>query len=69
MNGLTGAPTPAAPYLTSDELAERYQVPVQTVRYWRHMGTGPKAVKIGRFVRYRMADVLAWEQQLQPSAR
>lgn len=58
-----------SPFLTVDDLAERYQVPVATVRYWRHLGTGPKAVKIGRFVRYRLEDVLAWERQLQAGAR
>jgi DNA-binding transcriptional MerR regulator len=57
------------PYLTVDDLAERYQVPISTVRYWRLNGLGPKAVKIGRFVRYKIDDVLAWEKQLQASAR
>jgi DNA-binding transcriptional MerR regulator len=61
--------TDDAPYLTIDDLAERYQVPVATVRYWRHRGEGPKAVKIGRFVRYKFNDVLAWERQLEASAR
>ncbi len=63
------AATGDSPWLTIDEIAERYQVPVATVRYWRHLGTGPKAVRIGRFVRYRLADVLAWEQKLQAEAR
>jgi len=61
--------TAEPPYLTVDDLAERYQVPISTVRYWRLNGLGPKAVKIGRFVRYKIDDVLAWEQQLQASAR
>jgi predicted DNA-binding transcriptional regulator AlpA len=51
-----------SPFLTLDELAERYQLPVATVRYWRNHGKGPKAVKIGRYVRYRFEDVLAWER-------
>lgn len=58
-----------SPYLTIDDLAERYQVPVQTVRHWRIRGTGPKAVKIGRFVRYPLDAVLAWERQLEAQAR
>lgn len=69
MNGKPTVLPSDPPYLTSDELAERYQVPVQTVRYWRHMGTGPKAVKIGRFVRYRMDAVLMWEKELEAAAR
>ena len=63
MPGLTTA-TADSPFLTLDELAERYQVPVATVRYWRNQHTGPKAVKIGRYVRYRLEDVLAWENTL-----
>jgi hypothetical protein len=58
-----------SPYLTTDEIAERYQVPVATVRYWRLQGTGPKAVKIGRFVRYPMADVLTFERKIHAAAR
>jgi DNA-binding transcriptional MerR regulator len=54
--------TADSPFLTLDDLAERYQVPIATVRYWRHRGTGPKAVRIGRYLRFRIEDVLAWEQ-------
>jgi len=60
--------TADSPFLTVDELAERYQVPVATVRYWRNRGTGPKAVKIGRFIRYPFADVVAWERELAAAA-
>ena len=63
------AVTGDSPYLTIDDLAERYQVPVATVRYWRHLGTGPKAMKIGRFVRYALDDVLEWERKLHAEAR
>jgi predicted DNA-binding transcriptional regulator AlpA len=55
--------TADSPFLTLDELAERYQVPVATVRYWRNRGTGPKAVKIGRYLRFRIEDVLTWERE------
>lgn len=61
--------TDDSPYYTIDDLAERYQVPVATVRYWRIRGEGPRAVKIGRFVRYPVAEVLAWERQLEAQAR
>lgn len=57
-----------SPWLTIDEVAERFQVPVKTVRYWRYLGTGPQAVKIGRFVRYALTDVLAWETELRNRA-
>lgn len=61
--------TDDSPYLTIDDLAERYRIPVQTVRYWRVRGNGPKAIRIGRFVRYHVDDVLAWERQLAEQAR
>lgn len=48
-------------FLSNEQLAERYGVPLATVRKWRHERTGPPAVKVGRHVRYRLADVEAWE--------
>lgn len=49
------------PHLTIVELAERERVPIETVYGWNKNGTGPPRMKIGRYVRYRLADVLAWE--------
>lgn len=49
-------------YLTTDEIAARYRVPVATVRQWRHKGYGPPGIRIGRWVRYEEAQVRAWEQ-------
>jgi hypothetical protein len=48
-------------HLTIEELAEREGVPVGTVHPWNSRGTGPKYMKIGRHCRYRLADVIAWE--------
>lgn len=48
-------------YLTMEQVAEHLQVPLATLRYWRHMGTGPRSAKFGGLVRYREADVRAWE--------
>ena len=31
-----------------------------TVRYWRHIGYGPKGRKIGRRVLYEASEVQAW---------
>lgn len=32
-----------------------------TLRYWRHIGTGPKSFKLGaRKVVYKKSDVVAW---------
>jgi predicted DNA-binding transcriptional regulator AlpA len=52
----------AEKHLTITDLAERCGVPVQTVYYWNSTGAGPRYMKLGRHVRYRMADVLIWEK-------
>ncbi len=49
-----------APLWTVQDLADFLQVPVNTVYKWRTTGGGPPAVKVGRYVRYRGADVSAW---------
>lgn len=49
--------------LTNQELAERERVPLQTLAVWRMKGYGPRYFKAGRYVRYRLEDVEAWEQE------
>ena len=46
--------------LTLDEAAKLVRTPVATLRYWRHMGTGPRSFRVGRAVRYWRGDVVAW---------
>ena len=54
-------------HLTPRQLAEREGVPVQIVYVWNMNGTGPRIMRIGRHVRYRLADVIEWEEaQLDP---
>lgn len=49
-------------------LAEYLGVPVQTVYSWRTTGKGPRAIRVGRHLRYRAADVEAWlERQADPA--
>jgi predicted DNA-binding transcriptional regulator AlpA len=36
------------------------RAPVATLRYWRHLGTGPNSFRLGRRVLYRRADLRAW---------
>jgi predicted DNA-binding transcriptional regulator AlpA len=48
--------------LSPRDLAGRYGLPLETVYTWNKTGRGPKYLKIGRHVRYRLADVLAWEK-------
>ncbi len=51
-------------YLITEELAERFRTSPGTVRYWRHVGKGPKSFRAGRRVLYRESDVRAWAEAL-----
>ncbi len=46
--------------LTMTEAAELLRAPVATLRYWRHLGTGPHSFRLGRRVVYRREDLRAW---------
>jgi predicted DNA-binding transcriptional regulator AlpA len=58
----TPPPTPRAndELLTLPEVADLVRVPVATLRYWRHLGSGPQSFRIGRTVRYWRSDVYRW---------
>jgi hypothetical protein len=56
-------------FLTTQELADRYQVPVESVRKWRGEGTGPRGARFGKHVRYRLSDVEEWEREQQKRDR
>lgn len=47
-------------YLTSKEVADRLRTSVETVRYWRYVGRGPKSFKVGRRVLYAQVDLQEW---------
>ena len=57
--------------LTLDETAALLRIPENTLRYWRHLGSGPRSFKVGRYVRYWKADVVLWlaEQSTRPQGR
>ena len=46
--------------MTVAEVAEYLGVPVATIYQWRHQGTGPQGMKVGKHVRYRRSAVDAW---------
>ena len=46
--------------LSPEDLARLVGVPLKSVYRWNAHRTGPKALKVGRYVRYRPADVEAW---------
>ncbi|HUO36593.1 MAG TPA: helix-turn-helix domain-containing protein [Mycobacterium sp.] len=49
-------------WISRQELAERYGVPVKTPAEWASKGTGPRYARFGRHVRYRLGDVIDWER-------
>jgi hypothetical protein len=62
--------TPENPtWLTVQQLSDRLQVPVKTLRDWRYHGYGPPGVKFGTArcspIRYRLSDVEKWERSAE----
>ena len=43
-------------WFSTEDLARRYGVPPATIRKWRHEGTGPKGVGLGKHVRYPLEE-------------
>jgi len=55
-------------YLTQAALADRWNISPRTLERWRWLGQGPQYLKVGGQVRYRLADVEAYERnQLRAS--
>lgn len=54
------------PLATAEQVAEYLGVPMATLYQWRYRRTGPKALKVGRWLRYRWEDV---ERYLDEQAR
>jgi hypothetical protein len=48
--------------LTETEVAERQNRSVKTLQNQRVIGNGIPFLKLGRSVRYRLSDVIAWEE-------
>lgn len=49
--------------LTIAEAAAILRTPVATLRYWRHIGTGPHSFRVGRSVRYWRTGLVEWLEQ------
>lgn len=58
---------PDAPWLLirERELAERWKTSRRTLQRWRAEGSGPPYILIGGAVRYRLADVAAYEERMR----
>lgn len=47
-------------YLTTEEVATMLRTSPESVRYWRHVGKGPRSFRIGKRVLYAATDVEAF---------
>jgi hypothetical protein len=65
---LRSASNPGDEMLTLQEACRFLRIPEGTLRYWRHLGCGPRSFKIGRHVRYWRTDLILWltEQTNRP---
>jgi hypothetical protein len=54
------APTPIR-HIDQDAVAQRWSVSPRTLERWRWIGTGPRFLKIGGRVVYRVEDIEAYE--------
>jgi DNA-binding transcriptional MerR regulator len=45
---------------TIAEAADITRAPLATLRYWRHLGIGPRSFRLGRRVVYRRSDLQDW---------
>lgn len=55
--------TAAKNILDEHEVAELLSVKPQTLATWRMKGIGPRYAKVGRLVRYRLADLERWMEE------
>jgi hypothetical protein len=51
-------------FFTLVEVAKRYRASENTVRYWRHIGYGPKGVKVGARVLYPRTEIARFDRDL-----
>jgi len=56
---------PIEDLITTEEFAALARTSASTVRYWRHVGRGPRGFKVGRRVLYERQAVLDWLEELR----
>ncbi len=52
--------SPQPELLTLAEAADLLRTPVATLRFWRHLGTGPRGFRLGRRLLCRRDEIDAW---------
>lgn len=56
-------------FWTLPEVANHYRRPEATIRYWRHIGYGPKGAKVGTGLLYPAAEIERFDRELAEQAR
>jgi excisionase family DNA binding protein len=56
-------------YLSTRRVSELTGVPVTTLRYWRHAGSGPASFTLGRRVVYRRSEIERWIAEQEKTTR
>ena len=51
-------------FLNEKEVAEKIKVSLGSLRRWRLLQRGPRFVKVGALVRYRVEDLEQWMETL-----
>jgi hypothetical protein len=55
------APRPSTRHLTQVDVARRWRLSERTLERWRWLGKGPRYLKLGGHVAYRLEDIEAYE--------
>ena len=55
--------------LSERDLAERWLTSRRTLQRWRSGGLGPRFFRVGGTIRYRIEDILKFEEGSHPSGR
>jgi len=53
---------------TVEDVAEYLGIPVKTLYRWRTTGYGPAARRVGKYLRYKPEEVVAWFDALTDPA-
>ncbi|MET8779456.1 helix-turn-helix domain-containing protein [Nocardia sp. NPDC004654] len=49
-------------WLTTEEVSKRLKIPEKTLANWASLGKGPRYARMGRYRRYRLSDLILWEE-------
>jgi excisionase family DNA binding protein len=65
--GEKSAPPGGGLLLSPEQLSEYLGIPLASIYRWRACRTGPRGIRVGRHVRYRITDIETWlDQQTDP---